>query len=206
MPIKETKIRLFSSEFEEMINKRQVSSDTVFIDKKIWNEYGKTYSIMVTDLSGFTSNSIERGILNFISLIYEAMILTEAIVEENNGEILKTIGDTFVILFPNPKDSVKCAIEIQNALRVSNKIKAESLKLHMSVGIGYGQVLKVSNNDIFGVELNIASKLGEDIGIPNEILISEEVRNYINEYELLYNYELITTEYNIGKVYKLKFK
>ena len=41
------------------------------------------------------------------------------------------------------------------------------------MGIGYGPSLLVGDEDIFGNELNLASKLGEDMAEPNEILLTE---------------------------------
>ena len=44
--------------------------------------------------------------------------------------------------------------------------------IHISVGIGYGEVLKIGDRDIFGHEMNLASKLGEDLAADDEILLT----------------------------------
>jgi class 3 adenylate cyclase len=39
--------------------------------------------------------------------------------------------------------------------------------------VGYGEVLMVDEDDFYGNELNLASKLGEDIADPGETLLTE---------------------------------
>ena len=44
--------------------------------------------------------------------------------------------------------------------------------LHGSIGIGYGDTLVIGDEDLFGSEMNVACKLGEDIAGLDEILIT----------------------------------
>ena len=46
----------------------------------------------------------------------------------------------------------------------------------LCVGIGYGRVLRIGDRDVFGQEVNAASKLGEDLATAGEILVTEAVR------------------------------
>ena len=44
--------------------------------------------------------------------------------------------------------------------------------MHVSIGFGYGKVLLVGEDDIFGDEMNLTCKLGEDLAKRNEILLT----------------------------------
>ncbi len=46
-------------------------------------------------------------------------------------------------------------------------------ELYVSVGIGYGPVLLIGDEDMMGNEVNLACKLGEDVAEYGEILLTE---------------------------------
>ncbi len=46
----------------------------------------------------------------------------------------------------------------------------------LCIGLGYGRVLHIGDQDVFGQEVNAASKLGEDTAKANEILVTDAVR------------------------------
>ena len=64
---------------------------------------------------------------------------------------------------------------------------AEKLKLSANepfkicIGIGYGDVLCSQNDGVFGDEMNLASKLGEDIACGEEILLTEAAHAHISD-------------------------
>ena len=45
-----------------------------------------------------------------------------------------------------------------------------------SSGLGYGDVLRIGDSDVFGAEVNAASKLGEDHARPYEIMVTGAVK------------------------------
>ena len=51
----------------------------------------------------------------------------------------------------------------------------------LCVGIGHGRVLKIGDSDVFGHEVNLASKLGEDTAKGHEILVTRAFRDAIGE-------------------------
>ena len=57
------------------------------------------------------------------------------------------------------------------ALRRANRGRPENERLAFSYGIGYGDVLEIER-DVFGLEVNLASKLGEDRARRNEALLT----------------------------------
>ena len=49
----------------------------------------------------------------------------------------------------------------------------------LCVGLGFGTLLKIGDDDVFGHEVNLASKLGEDTAEASEILVTRAVHDKI---------------------------
>jgi class 3 adenylate cyclase len=65
---------------------------------------------------------------------------------------------------------------MQKACAQENQRRTPEEQLLLCVGIGFGKVLRVGDDDVWGREVNAASKLGEDTARAGEILITEGVR------------------------------
>ncbi|HET7747160.1 MAG TPA: hypothetical protein VFM29_07650, partial [Vicinamibacteria bacterium] len=61
--------------------------------------------------------------------------------------------------------------ELEGAMLRMNRGRPDDEQLHFSYGIGYGDVLDL-DQDMFGLEVNLASKLGEDLAEPGEALLT----------------------------------
>ena len=59
----------------------------------------------------------------------------------------------------------------------------EDRHLYASIGIGYGHILDIAGEDLFGDEVNLACKLSEDIGERNAILFTERAREQLSDEE-----------------------
>lgn len=166
---------------EKMIEARlQPGADTDQIDARIWELFGETWAIMFTDLSGFSRRVKEFGIIHFLQTIYESHRILVPLIESHNGILLKTEGDSLMVLFKHPQRALDCAIEMQRALAGYNAEKQPEEQVLLCIGLGYGEMLKIADQDIYGAEVNAASKLGEDTAKAWEILITEKVRREID--------------------------
>jgi adenylate cyclase len=54
-----------------------------------------------------------------------------------------------------------------------NRTLPANERLRFSYGVGYGDVLDL-DGDVFGLEVNLASKIGEDLARPGEILLTPQ--------------------------------
>ena len=148
-------------------------SDRERIDEMIWDLFGETWAVMFTDLVGF-SRSVQRfGIIYFLQLIIESERLFGPIVERHAGYRLKKEGDSLLIIFRKPAKALAAALAMQQACKEYNTTRKDEEKLFLSLGLGYGQVLKIGLADVFGFEVNAASKLGEDTGTAGDILVTK---------------------------------
>ncbi len=77
------------------------------------------------------------------------------------------------MIFRRTAAAVRCAVEMQKTLREFNRARTPETEILLCVGIGYGEMLRIGDLDVFGREVNAASKLGEDTAKSGEILITK---------------------------------
>lgn len=167
-----THISHTSMERLELLIKQRLENgaDKKDIDNRIWDLFGETWSIMFTDLSGFSREVEKFGIIHFLQIIYESKRLFLPIIDKHDGILIKMEGDSMLIIFRNPFKALRCAIDMQKAAFNYNQNKIPEEKVLLCIGLGYGEILKIGDADVFGAEVNAASKLGEDIAKQDEIL------------------------------------
>ena len=146
------------------------------IDRRIWDLFGEQWAIMFTDLSGFSRGVEQFGIIHFLQTIFESVRILIPCIEDNDGILLKTEGDSMLVIFRNVQKAINCSIQMQRAVLLYDADKGDTEKILLGIGLGYGRVLRIGDADVFGEEVNSASKLGEDCAKPWEILVTESVR------------------------------
>jgi adenylate cyclase len=135
-------------------------------------------AIMFTDMVGYTALGQRNESLS-LALVEEQRNLIRPILRKHNGREIKTIGDAFLVEFPNALDAARCAYEIQRATKEFNITIPEDRRIHLRVGIHLGDVVE-SQGDISGDAVNVASRiepLAEDGGVCLTRSVYESVRN-----------------------------
>jgi adenylate cyclase len=99
------------------------------------------------------------------------------IVRDHDGILLKIEGDSFLIIFKRPDRALRSAIAMQHACQRLNVGRPPEEQVLLCVGLGYGEVLRIGDEDVWGAEVNAASKLGEDTAKANEILVTGAFRD-----------------------------
>ncbi len=146
---------------EKLIKARiQDGANKEEIDKHIWDLFGEEWCVMFTDLSGFSRHVAKFGITHFLQTIYESERILMPIIEEHDGILLKEEGDSFLVIFRNVSKALEASIHMQKTLLQYNKNKSDEEKVLLCVGLGFGRVLRIGDQDVFGNEVNSASKLG----------------------------------------------
>lgn len=159
----------------------RTGSNTETIDQRIWDLFGEEWSVMFTDLAGFSRQVAQFGIIHFLQIIHEQKELLLPIVEKHDGVLIKIEADSFVILFKKPAGAIACAIEMQRVCQATNKRRPPEEQIVLCVGLGHGRILKIGDEDVYGHEVNLASKLGEDTAQANEILATTAVKQLAPE-------------------------
>jgi len=163
---------------EQLIMERlKAGADKAAIDKRIWDLLGETWAVMYTDLSGFSRRVAEFGITHFLQTIYESMRIFIPCIEEHDGILLKAEADSLLVIFRRPELAMACALTMQREAEIYNRDMPPEEQVLLCVGLGYGEMLRIGDEDVFGAEVNAASKLGEDTAKAWEILVTENFRD-----------------------------
>ena len=162
---------------ETLISNRVLKgADKAAIDAQIWEEFGETWAVMFTDLSGFSRGVEAFGVIHFLQIIHESYRLFLPCIDAHHGTLLKTEGDSLLVIFPTASDGLGAAIAMQNATVEYNKNTLPEEQVLLCVGLGFGPMLKIGDVDIYGAQVNAASKLGEDTAQSGEILCTSEFK------------------------------
>jgi class 3 adenylate cyclase len=147
-------------------------ADQAALDRRIWDLFGETWAVMFTDLSGFSRQVEKFGILHFLQIIHEHKQILGPIIMRHDGILIKIEADSLIVIFRRTASAVRCAVEMQLAMNDLNRNRPPETEVLLCVGIGHGEILRIGDIDVFGREVNAASKLGEDTAQAREILLT----------------------------------
>jgi len=132
-------------------------------------------AVLAADVVGYSRMMAqdEAGTLaRFRAAMAEAI---QPAIDREGGRVFKTIGDGFLVDFPEAAAALRAAVEMQRALAQRNAAQPRSRRLRLRVGINVGSVI-ADADDLFGDGVNLAARL-EGIAEPGCIAISEAVHD-----------------------------
>jgi adenylate cyclase len=156
--------------------RRAPGTDRAAVDAAIWARFGCTQAIMFTDLVGFSRTVEAFGILHFLQLIQESETLFMPLIQQHGGQCLKREGDSLLAVFDLPAEALAAARAMVTATIALNPHRNPEETIEVCIGLGYGQVLRVDDDEVWGAEVNAASKLGEEMAQGGEVLVTENFR------------------------------
>jgi class 3 adenylate cyclase len=151
--------------------------DVAALDRKIWDLFGETWAVMFTDLAGFSRQVEKFGILHFLQIIHEHKRLLSPILQAHDGILIKVEADSLIVIFRRTESAIRCSVAMQRAVQDASRTRSPETEILLCVGIGYGEMLRIGDLDIFGREVNAASKLGEDTARAGEILVTRAAKD-----------------------------
>ena len=116
----------------------------------------------------------EEGTVRVLSA-HRAVI--DGIIAFHGGRIVSTAGDSVLAEFSSVVEAVRCAVEIQEALKTRNDSLPDGSQMRFRVGVNLGDVV-VKGDDLLGDGVNVAARL-ETIAEPGGICISSSVYDQI---------------------------
>ncbi|MGB5258090.1 MAG: adenylate/guanylate cyclase domain-containing protein [Woeseiaceae bacterium] len=143
------------------------------VRQRIWDRFGTDGTVFISDMASFSSTSRKLGVCHFLKLIHRTRRLVGPVIERNNGTLLKCDADNCYAFFKEPGDAIRASFDVSDALYELNDSFGLAEQIYLSIGIDYGRVLLVDDVDFFGDPVNTASKLGEDLAVRAETLVTE---------------------------------
>ncbi len=161
--------------------RRKPEADRAAIDAFIFARFGKPMAVMFTDLVGFSRRVEDFGILHFLQLIQESEALFVPLIQEHHGTCLKREGDSILAVFEQPGNALAAALAMVLATQNLNPLRPPEERIEICIGLGQGEVLLIDGREVWGSEVNAASKLGEEMAAGGEILATEAFRQAVPE-------------------------
>jgi adenylate cyclase len=128
-------------------------------------------AVVFTDTADFTIRTLRDGILHFLMLFERVREAAAKVVRTCGGEIVKVEADSLLLRFPDVPSACRAVAALERLLRSLNRPLPEDEQMRFSYGIGYGELLDLEG-DLFGLEVNLASKIGEDMARPGQALLT----------------------------------
>src|SRR5271170_5357803 len=102
----------------------------------------------------------------------------ESLVVMHRGRIFNTAGDAILAEFGSAVEAVRCATDIQAALRTRNDLLPPNRQVRFRIGINLGDVM-LHGQDLLGDGVNVAARL-QTAAQPGGICISGSVHDQIS--------------------------
>lgn len=129
----------------------------------------KPVTILFTDIEKSTQYWDLHGDVRGRLMLDKHNRLTFPVIKQFKGRIIKTIGDSIMAHFKNPRHAIKAAVAIQQVLEKARQ-EDKKFQLKVRIGIHTGKAL-VEDKDIFGDAVNVAARV-ESRAKGDEILLS----------------------------------
>src|SRR5271154_3115265 len=101
----------------------------------------------------------------------------ESLVAMHRGRVFNTAGDAILAEFGSAVEAVRCATDIQTALRTRNDQLPPNRQVRFRIGVNLGDVM-VQGQDLLGDGVNVAARL-QTAAEPGGVCISGSVHDQI---------------------------
>ena len=117
----------------------------------------KLIAILSADVEGYSRlmSEDEDATIQFL-ISYRQLMST--LIQKHRGRVVDTPGDNLLAEFSSVIDAVRCAVEIQEELKIRNAELPDKRRMQFRIGINLGDVVEEEDR-IYGDGINIASRL-----------------------------------------------
>lgn len=156
-------------------------------------------TILMSDVRGFTAMSERIPPVELMRMLNHYLSEMTEIVQKYKGTIIEFIGDAIFAVFGAPirqenheAAAVKCAIEMQNRMKLVNAFNLENgfEQLEMGIGINSGDIIlgnigseRRAKYGAVGQNVNLAGRV-ESFTVGGQVLISEFTAKHINDLQI----------------------
>lgn len=135
-----------------------------------------TVTIMFSDIEGSTEMNEKLGDRTWVKLLDAHNRIVTSAFSRHHGHVVKAQGDGYMVVFPDPAEAVRAAIEIHETLAEAGG-RLRPNPVHVRIGMHRGAVV-AKDGDVFGRNVAMAARVaGEAHG--GETLVSEEVHEML---------------------------
>lgn len=147
------------------------------MDKPLYNPQRKVTTIMAADVVDYSRLMGENDNTTLRNLKIRRVAF-EHFVKSFGGRVFGTVGDSFMAEFPSALNSVRCAINLQEAIRQLNIELPEKQRMRLRIGLNLGDVIQ-QGSDLFGDGVNIAARI-EPLSDPGGVCLAGNVYEQVH--------------------------
>jgi class 3 adenylate cyclase len=125
--------------------------------------------VLFTDIVDSTQRAGQLGDQRWRELLDMHDELTSRVIQEFQGQLVKTTGDGILATFDGPGRAIRCAAALRDEL--------QGIGLQIRAGLHTGEV-ELRDGDVGGIGVHIAARIVAAAG-PGEILTSRTVRDLV---------------------------
>ena len=148
----------------------------------IWKQFGVTRAVMEIDTCGFSRTTQEMGVIYFLRAVHGLRNTCARIFSDHGVHRWRCRADNLTAEFRTTDQALAAAGAIHGQLEGNPFVLGDGRPFQVSIGIGYGLLLDSGPEEgLYGHEMNLASKLGEDIAEGGETLLTSAALDQITD-------------------------
>lgn len=133
-------------------------------------------TILMADVVGY-SKMMGENEERTIEILRGHREIFDEMLKVHRGRIFNTAGDAILAEFPSAVDAVRCATEVQAALRTRNDHLPPEQRMWFRIGVNLGDVV-VQHGDLLGDGVNVAARI-QTVAEPGGVCITGSVYDQI---------------------------
>ncbi|MEK6742706.1 MAG: adenylate/guanylate cyclase domain-containing protein [Nitrospirota bacterium] len=130
-------------------------------------------AIVFVDIAGFTPRTSAQTRDETLRMLKRFDGIVRPLVRAYRGQVIKTIGDAYLLTFRSPTDALLCSMAVHDRIAETDAAADPCERFSIRAAVNAGDV-RMEGSDIFGEAVNIASRIEGKAG-PGEIYFSESV-------------------------------
>jgi len=141
-------------------------------------------AVLFADVVGSTRLFEVLGDLSARDVIVACVDVMRNATERNRGNVIKTIGDEILAIFPTASDAVNAAAEMQHDVSVHPGLSVQGQHLAIRIGCHFGPVV-LEKRDIFGSTVHTANRMTSQAKAGQIILTADTVARLSPEWRTM---------------------
>ncbi len=130
---------------------------------------GSTVGIVFVDIAGFLAYTAAQGDDAARDVLTRLDKVVESAIKPVKGEVVKTLGDGYLIAFPSASQAVRGAVTLND--NVSKMYRNDEFPVCVRVAVHAGEPL-VEEDDLLGHDVNLTARLLDHCE-PGEVVVSD---------------------------------
>ena len=134
-----------------------------------------TVTILFSDIESSTAMTERLGDTRWLELLRDHNVVFRDRLRAHGGFEVKNQGDGFMLVFPDPLEALRCAIEVQRTFEEKGAEQPEE-RIRVRMGLHTGEAI-AEEGDFFGRNVILAARIAAQAA-GGEVLVSEALHDH----------------------------